>query len=69
MNKQYLKKALVRGIPLGVILALAILLVRTLLTDTGFLQNLGSVYGILLLICIPVAWIFYFYNNYKNKGE
>ena len=69
MNKENLKKALVRGIPTGVVIALGVILIRTLLNGAGYLENLSSVYGILTLICITVAFVSYFYYAFKKKEK
>jgi uncharacterized membrane protein YkvI len=38
-----------------------------LITKTGFSENVGSVYGILTIICFPLAFILYYYSEYKKK--
>ena len=69
MDKEILKKALPKGILLGLGLALVYVLIRLLLNGGNFFDHLFSLYGILLLICIPVAWVFYFYDKEKKKGK
>ena len=65
MNKEALKKALVRGVPLGICIAVLYAVVRMLLNGGGFFGHLFSVYGILSFICVTIAWVAYYYN--KNK--
>ena len=69
MNSDILKKALLRGILTGLIIALVILGIRTLIGGNNFIDNLKSVYGILTIICFPVAAVLYFYVNLKNKEK
>ena len=69
MNMDYLKKALIRGIPSGLVLALALVLVRMLVSGGTFGGHLSSLYGILLLICFPIAWVLFFYDREKKSGK
>ena len=69
MDTENLKKALLQGIPAGLVLALVILGIRTLIGGSPFLDNLKSLYGILSLICFPVALVCYFYYRGQNKKD
>ena len=62
-----LKKALIKGLPTGLLSALIVICARMLITKTGFSENVGSVYGILTIICFPLAFILYYYSEYKKK--
>ena len=62
-----MKDALLKGIHVGLILALVVIGVRTFLGDVGFLDNLKTVYGILTLICFPVAFVAIFYTSQKKS--
>ena len=68
MDKNLLKKALPKGIALGLGVALLYVVVRLLLNGGTFFGHLFSVYGILTLICVPVAWVAYYYDKVKKKG-
>ena len=68
MDKNLLKKALPKGIALGLGVALLYVVVRLLLNGGTFFGHLFSVYGILTLICVPVAWVAYYYDKEKKKG-
>ena len=59
--------ALIKGLPTGLIAALAFIGVRTLISGTGFMSNLGSLYGILTLTCFPAAAVLGFYFQKKKK--
>ena len=67
MNTEILKKALIKGLPIGLVLALIVIIARMLITQTGFAANAGSLYGILSLICFPVGFVCYYYNNLTKK--
>lgn len=69
MNKPILKAALLRGIPFGLIIALILILFRTLSVEAGFIQNLASLYGISTLICFPVAFVWIFYNRLDKEEK
>ena len=68
MDKNLLKKALPKGIALGLGVALLYVVARLLLNGGTFFGHLFSVYGILTLICVPVAWVAYYYDKEKKKG-
>ena len=68
MDKEILKKALPKGILLGVGVALLYVVIRLLLNGGTFFGHLFSVYGILTLICVPVGWVYYYYDKEK-KGK
>ena len=69
MNLNILKKALPKGILLGLGIALLYVVVRLLLNGGSFFGHLFSVYGILTLICVPVAWVVYYYDKEKKKSK
>lgn len=69
MDRELLKKALPKGILAGVCLALVYVLIRLLLNGGNFFEHLFSVYGILTLICVPVAWVSICYNKEKDKQK
>lgn len=60
-----LKKALVRGVPLGIGIDLVYTVVRLLLNGGSFFVHMFSVYGILSFVCVTIGWVLYYYN--KNK--
>ena len=62
-----LKKAVIKGLPIGLLSALIVICARMLITKTGFAENVSSVYGILTIICFPLAFILYYCNEYKKK--
>ena len=64
MDNSILKKALARGILVGLILVLA---ARVLVAKTDFIATVTSWYGILSLICFPVGCILLFYFDLKKK--
>ncbi len=66
MDKELLKKALPKGIILGVVIALCYVVIRLLLNGGTFFGHLFSVYGILTLIWVPIAWVSYYYTKEKN---
>ena len=68
MDFNILKKALPKGILLGLGLALIYVVIRLLLNGGTFFGHLFSLYGILTLICIPIAWVIYYYDKEK-KGQ
>ena len=69
MNKNLLKKALPKGILLGIGIALLYVVIRLLLNGGTFFGHLFSVYGILTLICVPVAWVAYYYDKEKKQEK
>ncbi|MCR5138475.1 MAG: hypothetical protein K6C12_15510 [Oscillospiraceae bacterium] len=64
-----MKKALPKGILIGLAIALALILSRTLLGDASFLENLTSLYGILTIICFPIAFVAIIYSSIKKKED
>ena len=66
MDKEILKKALPKGILLGLGVALLYVVIRLLLSGGTFFGHLFSVYGNLTLVCVPVAWVYYYYDKEKN---
>lgn len=67
VDKEILKKALPKGILVGLGLAVVYVLIRLLLNGGTFFGHLFSLYGILVLIFVPIAWIIYFYDKEKKK--
>ena len=67
MDKELLKKALPKGICLGIGVALLYVVIRLLINGGNFFDHLFSVYGILTLICVPIAWVYYYYDKEKKK--
>ncbi len=64
-----LKKALLKGIPLGLAIALIIPLIRILIKGGTYTDHLFGTFGIASLICFPIAWVMYFINQGKSKDE
>ena len=69
MNMNLLKKALPKGILLGIGIALLYVVVRLLLNGGTFFGHLFSVYGILTLVCVSVAWVAYYYDKEKKQEK
>ena len=69
MDKDHLKKALLKGIPCGLAVALLVALIRMLIRGGNYTDQLFSVFGITSLICFPIAWVFYFFNQNKQKEK
>ena len=70
LDKELMHRALKRGIPGGLILAVLYVAARVLLRGGSFFGNLFSVYGIATLIGIPVVWVAISYNRAKAlKGK
>jgi len=69
MDMNILKKALLKGIACGLAIALLVALVRMLIRGGSYTDQLFSVFGITSLICFPVAWVIYFYNQNKPKEK
>jgi len=69
MDMDILKKALPKGILLGLCLSVVYVVIRLLLNGGTFFGHLFSLYGILTLICIPAAWVIYFYDKEKKNKE
>ena len=67
MDLNILKKALPKGILLGLGIALIYVLIRLLLNGGNFFDHLFSLYGFLTLICVPIAWVVYYYDKEKKK--
>ena len=67
MDMNLLKKALPKGILLGIGIALLYVLFRLLLNGGTFFDHLLSTYGILTLICMPIALVAYFYDKEKRR--
>ena len=68
MDNNVLKKALLKGIPLGLALAFLMPLVRVLIKGGTYMEHLTSVFGIASLICFPLAWVIYFCSD-RNKPK
>ena len=68
MDMNLLKKALPKGIALGIGTALLYVVVRLLLNGGTFFGHLFSLYGILTLICMPIAFVSYYYDKEKKKS-
>ena len=49
--------------------ALLYVVVRLLLNGGTFFDHLFSLYGILTLICMPIAFVAYYYDKEKKKSE
>ncbi len=69
MDKDILKKALLKGIPCGLAIALLVSLIRMLIRGGSYTDHLFSVFGIASLICFPIAWVIYFMNQNKSKEK
>ena len=70
LDKELMKRALKRGIPGGLILAVLYVAVRVLLRGGSFFGNLFSGYGIITLIVLPAIWVAVSYNRAKAlKGK
>lgn len=69
MNKDFLKRAIIIGIPAGLVSALAVVLIRTLSAGGSYLSHLTSDFGIIAMILLPVAWIFHLYKRQREKAE
>ncbi|MBO4872105.1 MAG: hypothetical protein J5496_01645 [Lachnospiraceae bacterium] len=69
MNKDFLKKALIIGIPAGIVSAFAVILIRTLSAGGTYLSHLTSDFGILVFILLPISWVFHLYRREKEKFE
>ena len=69
MDMNILKKALPKGFLLGVGIALIYVLLRLLLNGGNFFDHLFSTYGILTLICVPIAWVIYYYDKEKRQEK
>lgn len=69
MDKKILMKVLPKGILAGIGLALLYVIVRLLLNGGTFFGHLFSVYGILTMVCIPIAWVANFYGKEQAKAK
>ena len=69
MDSEILKKVLPKGILCGIAIALIVALVRMLIRGGGYTDHLFSVFGISSLICFPICWCIYFYNEAKKSKE
>ena len=67
MDKEILKKALIKGIITGLICVCIIFAVEILIFRDTFKETVCSVSGILMIICIPLAEVLAFYQYYKKK--
>ncbi len=68
MNKVYLKKAVIIGIPAGLISTLAVVLIRTLSFGGNYFVHLTSEFGVAALILLPIAWVFHLYRREKENA-
>ena len=69
MDKAILRKALIVGIPAGIISALLVVGIRTASAGGSYLEHLTSYFGILLLIILPITWVCHTYRQEKQKKE
>ena len=69
MNKTLFKKALPKGLLIGIAIAMVLILARTFISGTSFVSNLASLYGALTLICLPVFFVWYEYSALKRKQK
>jgi len=69
MDWNTLKKALPKGILLGIGLALVYVAFHLLLNGGNFFDHLFSLFGILTLICVPIAWVVYYYDKEKKAQK
>jgi len=69
MNKEFLKKALLKGILYGLGLALIVPLIRMLIRGGSYQEHLLSPFGISSMICFPIAWVIYFYTEQKKPKD
>ena len=68
-DKELLKKSLLPGIITGLVIALVTIVIRMLIHKYSFMDSLGSPYGILSLICFPIADVFAIYADKKRKQQ
>ena len=68
MNMNALKKALIKGIPAGLGLSALYVTFRLLLNGGTIESHLFSTYGILTMICLPIAWVAIFFCKEKEKA-
>lgn len=69
MDMKLLKKALPKGVLLGIALAFVYSVIRLLMNGGTFFSHLFSVYGILTMVCIPIAWVINRYNKEKESKK
>ena len=69
MEKDNLKKALLKGIVCGLGLAFLVPLIRMLIKGGSYTDHLLSAFGIASLICFPIAWVIYFMNDKKKPKD
>ncbi len=69
MSLESLKNALIRGIPMGLVFVLAYAAIRMVLNGGSYFSHLISLYGILTMICVPAAWVLYYYDKEKKEKE
>ena len=69
MKKNQLKKALIKGIPVGIGMAALYILMRILLKGGAITDHLFSPYGILTMAAMPLGWIIIFFNREQEKAE
>ena len=62
-----MKMALVKGILTGFAFAMLVIFARVFIGGIAFTEVVTSMYGILVLICIPAAWIFFFIAGAQKK--
>ena len=67
MNKNLLMKAVPAGLLLGIVSTLAVVGIRMLLRGGSFFDHLFSVYSILTLISVPIAWVARCFDKYKEQ--
>ena len=69
MDNKILAKVLPKGIIAGVGMALLCVTIRLLLKGGTFMDHLFSVYGLLTMVGIPIAWITSFYSKEQAKAK
>ncbi len=68
MDASILKKALPRGILIGLTIAAIAFVSRLLLCGGSFFDHLFTLYGVRALIGVPAAWVVYFYKEEKKAA-
>ncbi len=69
MDMDLLKKALPKGILLGLVIGVIAVLARLSLNGTSFFSQLFTFYGIRAMIGIPGIWVIYFYREEMKKAN
>ena len=69
MKFNLLLQAMLRGIPTGLALAVALMLFRTLLSGVSFSDTARSLYGMLMLLCFPIGFAYMSYEDLRKKEE